>query len=128
MTTNIKHLRCLYATNCGMAEILYLRLVRTVFHDCKIAIIPKNEKLLTYVKSIINNWHEVIALHFHQLSLVQATNSNSRGDQSPFNRFDFLTCKAITTKQAHTQCVPLRIPTSTFRKSTIPLTMDFSKR
>ena len=89
MTTNIKHLRCLYATNCGMAEILYLRLVRTVFHDCKIAIIPKNEKLLTYVKSIINNWHEVIALHFQQLSLVQATNSNSRGDQSPFNRFDF---------------------------------------
>ena len=78
MTTNIKHLRCLYATNCGMAEILYLRLVRTVFHDCKIAIIPKNEKLLTYVKSIINNWHEVIALHFQQLSLVQATNSNSR--------------------------------------------------
>ena len=88
MTTNIKHLRCLYATNCGMAEILYLRLVRTVFHDCKIAIIPKNEKLLTYVKSIINNWHEVIALHFQQLSLVQATNSNSRGDQSPFNLFD----------------------------------------
>jgi len=31
----------------------------------------------------------VAVLHFHQFSLVQATNSNRRGDQSPFNRFDF---------------------------------------
>ena len=72
-------------------------------------------------------------LCLQKFSLVRATNSNSRGDQSPFNLFDSpvalnpqpsstMTMQEVT----HSTTVPCSL-NSLFRKTTIPLTMDFSK-